>query len=89
MQTANSFPELKARPLISGAVLIGIGGMMALAGLIVGGSHVISATRRWVQETDMTPGELARAKWAQARAATTAGANAWRTAPADAQAHAS
>lgn len=82
MQTANSWPQLKARPLISGAILIGIGGMAALAGLIIGGSHVLAATRQWVREMDVPPSELAKAKWAQARAAASAGASAWRTVPA-------
>ncbi len=81
MQTANSFPQLKARPLISGAILIGIGGMAALAGLIVGGTHVFAATRQWMREMDVPPSEIAKAKWAQARAAASAGASAWRTVP--------
>ena len=82
MQTANSWPQLKARPLITGAVLIGVGGMVALAGLIVGGSHLLAATRKWVREMEVPPSEVAKAKWAQARAAASAGASAWRTAPA-------
>jgi hypothetical protein len=82
-ETASSWPELKARPLISGAVLIGIGGMAALAGLIVGGTHVFAATRKWVREMEVPPSEVAKAKWAQARAAASAGASAWRAIPAD------
>jgi hypothetical protein len=83
MQTANtnSWPELKARPLIWGAVLIGAGAMTALAGLIVGGSHMLAATRKWVEEMEVPPSDLARAKWAQAKAAASAGANAWRAVP--------
>jgi len=83
MQTANSLPQLKARPLIAGAILIGIGGMAVLAGLIVGGAHVLAATRQWVREMEVPPSEVAKAKWAQARAAASAGANAWRAVPAD------
>ena len=83
MQTANSWPQLRARPLVTGAVLIGVGGMVALAGLIVGGSHLIAATRKWVQEMEVPPSDMAKAKWAQARAAASAGASAWRTGPAD------
>jgi len=82
MQTANSWPQLRARPLITGAVLIGVGGMVALAGLIVGGSHLLAATRKWVREMEVPPSEMAKAKWTQARAAASAGASAWRTAPA-------
>jgi len=83
MQTANSWPQLRARPLITGAVLIGVGGMVALAGLIVGGSHLIAATRKWVQEMEVPPSDMAKAKWAQARAAASAGASAWRAGPGD------
>jgi hypothetical protein len=82
MAANNSWPQVQARPLIIGAVLLGAGAMAALAGLIVGGSHLVSATRKWVQEMEVPPGDLAKAKWAQARAAASAGASAWRT-PAD------
>jgi hypothetical protein len=82
MQTANSWPQLKARPLISGAVLIGIGAMTALAGLILGGAHLVAATRQWVRDMEVPPGDVARAKWAQAKAAAAAGASAWRSVPA-------
>jgi hypothetical protein len=57
--------------------------MAALAGLIVGGSHMLAATRKWVREMEVPPSEVAKAKWAQARAAASAGADAWRTLPAD------
>jgi len=81
MASANSWPEVKARPLITGAVLIGIGGMAALAGLIVGGSHLLAATKKWVREMEVPPSDVAKAKWAQARAAASAGASAWRAVP--------
>jgi hypothetical protein len=81
MPSGNSWPQVKARPLIIGAVLIGAGAMTALAGLIVGGSHLVAATRKWVEEMEVPPSDLARAKWAQARAAASAGASAWRSVP--------
>jgi hypothetical protein len=86
MQTANSWPEVEAKPLIIGAALVGVGAMAVLAGLIVGGSHLISATRKWVEEMEVPPSDLAKAKWAQARAAASAGATAWRAVPANSQA---
>jgi hypothetical protein len=49
-----------------------------LAGLVVGGSHLLAATRRWVQEMDVPPSEVAKLKWAQARTAAAAGTAAWR-----------
>ena len=35
-------------------------------------------TRRWINEMEVPPSELARLKWVQARAAYTAGASAWQ-----------
>ena len=49
-----------------------------LAGLAVGGGHLLSATRQWVDEMEVPPSELARIKWAQAKAAMSAGAQAWQ-----------
>ena len=50
----------------------------ALAGLAIGGAHLVTATRRWINEMEVPPSEQARLKWAQARAAYTAGASAWQ-----------
>jgi hypothetical protein len=36
------------------------------------------AGRRWYQRADLTPQQLAKLKWEQARAAAGAGAGAWR-----------
>ena len=77
-QESSNFPEFRTGPLITGAVLVGAGAMVALVGLTVGGSHLISATRRWVQAMDVPPSEVAKAKWAQARTAAVAGTAAWR-----------
>jgi len=55
--------------------------MAALAVLIVGGTHGFAATRQWVREMEVPPSEVAKAKWAQARAAASAGASAWRSGP--------
>jgi hypothetical protein len=71
-------PQLKSGPMITGAALVGAGAMLALAGLAVGGSHLMSATRRWIREMEVPPSELAKLKWAQARAAAAAGSAAWQ-----------
>jgi hypothetical protein len=70
--------EVSTRPLMIGAVLVGAGALVGLAGLLVGGSAIVVATRRWMDQLDTPPTELARQKWAQARAATQAGASAWQ-----------
>ncbi|HBW21648.1 MAG: hypothetical protein ACLPN6_13890 [Streptosporangiaceae bacterium] len=76
-----SRPQLRSGPLITGAALIGAGSLLVLAGLAVGGSHLIVAIRQWVREMEVPPSELARQKWAKAQAAALAGANAWQNGP--------
>jgi hypothetical protein len=71
-------PEFSTGPLITSAVMVGAGTLIALTGLAVGFQHLLSSTRRWVNEMEVPPSELARLKWTQARAAMTAGASAWQ-----------
>jgi hypothetical protein len=78
---AVTWPELQSGPLIAGGVLIGLGAILALAGIAVAGTHVAAATRRWAGELDVPPSQLAALKWEQARAAATAGASSWREHP--------
>ena len=68
-QQSSSWPELRTGPIVTGAALVGAGALIALAGLAVGGSHLFSATRRWIREMEVPPSEQARIKWAQARSA--------------------
>jgi hypothetical protein len=58
--------------------LVGVGTLIALTGLAVGGGHLLSVTRQWINEMEVPPSELARLKWTQARAAMAAGAAAWQ-----------
>jgi hypothetical protein len=57
---------------------MGIGGLVGLTGLVLVGSALVSATRRWVRQLERPPSEMARATWQQAKAAASAGAGAWR-----------
>jgi hypothetical protein len=57
---------------------VGAGTLIALTGLAVGGGHLLSATRQWINDMEVPPSELARLKWTQARAAMAAGAAAWQ-----------
>jgi hypothetical protein len=68
-------------PLITGGVLIGIGAVVAFAGLAVAGTHLVVATRAWIQELETPPSELARLKWEQAKTAAATGASTWRDHP--------
>jgi hypothetical protein len=71
-------PQFSTAPLITSAVLVGVGTLIALTGLAVGGGHLLSVTRQWINEMEVPPSELARLKWTQARAAMAAGAAAWQ-----------
>jgi hypothetical protein len=80
-QTAGNWPQLESGPLIIGGSLIGIGAVVALVGLAIAGSHVAAATRRWMNELETPPSQLAKLKWEQAKSAAAAGANSWQTHP--------
>jgi hypothetical protein len=77
-QESSSWPELRTGPLITSAALVGAGTLLALAGIAVGGSHLLSATRRWIRAMEVPPSELAKIKWAQAKTAAAAGTAAWQ-----------
>ena len=77
-ENSSSGPQFRSGPLIISAVLVGAGTLIALTGLAVGGGYVASLTRQWVREMEVPPSELARQKWAQARAAVSAGTSAWQ-----------
>jgi hypothetical protein len=80
-QNASNMPQVRSGPLMTGAGLVAAGGFLALVGLIIGGGHLVTALRRWVNDMDVPPSELAKLKIAQARAAATAGADAWQNGP--------
>ena len=69
--------QLNSTPIVVGAVLVGIGGLVGLSGLIVGGTAIMSATRRWFRELEVPPSEAVKHKLGQTRAASVAGASAW------------
>jgi hypothetical protein len=70
--------QIRTGPLAFGAAMVGAGAIVATAGLVLSGTVVLAATRRWISELEVPPNELAKQKWAQARAATIAGAGAWQ-----------
>jgi hypothetical protein len=70
--------QLNSTPMIVGAALIGAGSLIGLSGLIVGGSAMVSATRKWFRELEVPPSEVVKHKWGATKAATTAGAGAWQ-----------
>jgi hypothetical protein len=61
--------------------MVGAGTLIVLAGLAVGGGHLLSAIRQWIAEMEVPPSEQARIRWNQAKAAVAAGAAAWQDGP--------
>jgi hypothetical protein len=70
--------QVNTKPLVIGAALIGAGMLIGFAGILVGGTALVSASRKWVRELDVPPSEVVKHKWHQTKAATTAGATAWQ-----------
>jgi hypothetical protein len=70
------------RLLVAAAVLEATAGVLGLAGLALCTIAVTTLTRQHVARMEVPPAELARRNWARARAATSAGADAWRGMPA-------
>ena len=60
--------------MLVAALLVGIGGLLAMAGLSVACAALVAASRRWYHRVDLPPHEIARLKWEQAKAAAGAGA---------------
>ena len=71
-------PQFRTAPLITSAAMVGTGTLIALAGLAIGGGHLVSVIRQWVNEMEVPPSELAKMKWSQARTAMAAGTAAWQ-----------
>ncbi len=64
--------------MITDAVLAGLGSLLGLTGLTISVAAMAAAGRRWARQQPVPPSELAKQQWAKARAATAAGAHAWR-----------
>ena len=70
--------QVNTTPLVVGAALIGAGMLIGFTGILVGGTALVSASRKWINELDVPPSEVVKHKWHQTMAATTAGASAWQ-----------
>src|SRR3954447_10190471 len=64
--------------LIAGTVLMCGAGVIGLAGLGLTAAAVIGTVRARMDRMPVPPRDLARQTWRQAKAATTAGRDAWR-----------
>ncbi|MET7996963.1 hypothetical protein ABZU76_39420 [Amycolatopsis sp. NPDC005232] len=62
---------------ITAVALIGASAVLGMAGLAVFGTAAIASGRHWARRVDLSPAELARLKWSQAKSAASAGTGAW------------
>jgi hypothetical protein len=79
-QSSSAAFQVNSTQVMVGAVLLGAGCLIGMAGLIVGGHAMMSSTSRWFRELEVPPGEVVKHKWDQTKAATMAGAEAWHSA---------
>jgi hypothetical protein len=73
--------QLNRGMIVGGGVLVALGSLLGFTGMALLMSALISATRRWVDHMEQPPGDVARRKWQQTKAAASAGAAAWRDGP--------
>jgi hypothetical protein len=79
-RTDPSLNDLNRRTLIAAAALCALGSILGLSGVTLAVGAVVGAGRRWYRRADLSPQQLARLKWEQAKAAAGASAGAWRDA---------
>lgn len=65
-------------PIMAATVLIGIGGLLAFIGIVIGVLQALNEGSKLVNQLETPPSELARARIEQLRTAATAGVNAWK-----------
>lgn len=84
MRTGQTHPspssafEVNRSSVITGAALIGAGGLIALLGFIISGTAIAAACRKWLRDLEVPPSEVVKHKWDQTKAATAAGTAAWQ-----------
>jgi hypothetical protein len=70
--------QVNSGALATGVILAAAGSLLGLAGAAICFGSLASATRRWANQLETPPSQLARQHLARARVATVAGAKAWR-----------
>lgn len=80
--TGSSTPDGKAtsKAVIIGFALVATGGVISMLGIGITSAAAIKATRRWLKAQQEPPAVVARRKFAQAKAATSAATSAGTTA---------
>jgi hypothetical protein len=76
--------EVDTRVIRRGMFAVIIGSVLSMIGIVMASTELTSAVRRYIQQMETPPSELAKQGFAQARLAATAGAagaaEAWRQA---------
>jgi hypothetical protein len=65
-------------PFLIAMILMGCGALLAFLGVAVSGLHSVNQGVRWVRSWEHEPADLAKSKWAQLKAASAAGTEAWK-----------
>ena len=69
--------EFNVEQIRAGAIMLGVGGVIAFAGAAVAGLAIAAAFQRRVQQMGVPPTELARQHWSAVRHATKTGVGVW------------
>ena len=64
--------------LASGVVLLCVGGAVWLTGAALSAAALVQAGKRWIDQMDESPSDMALRRFDQLKAAASAGSNAWR-----------
>ncbi|HEX6932056.1 MAG TPA: hypothetical protein VF162_07935 [Streptosporangiaceae bacterium] len=67
-----------SKAMIVGFALVATGGLISICGAGISGTAMFNAIRRWVRAQQEPPSAIMKRKFAQAKAATAAGASAWQ-----------
>jgi len=70
--------HINTQQIVGGAIMIGVGGVLALAGMAMAGAALVAAYRDRVSQMDVPPTELARQHWGRIKSATAAGVGEWQ-----------
>ena len=76
-QTPQAKLEFNVDQIRAGAIMLGVGGVIAFAGAAVAALAIASAFQKRVQLMDVPPTELARQHWSAVKHATNAGVGVW------------
>jgi hypothetical protein len=68
-RTDPSWEDLDQGLLIGAVVLLAVGALAGLGGSLLAGAAAVKAARSWMHRAELPPTDLAKLKWAQARAA--------------------